>query len=113
MNLVFLQTAQPGLRWMKRYYREQPQLNAERVMNSFDAALDRLAQDPFAGHTFDNYEQVRELPLARCPFSILFTRRDDTVYVIDVRDQRGLRSAAALQAFTAELRRTYNLNTDT
>lgn len=104
MKLVFLQTAQSGLRWMKRYYREQTQLDAQRVFASFDAVLDRLTAEPFAGHPFDDFEHVRELSIARSPFSILFTHREDTVYVIDVRDQRGLRSAAALRAFTNELK---------
>jgi len=110
MNLVFLQTAQAGLRWMKQYYRQQPQLNADRVFNSLDSALDRLTQEPFVGHVFDDFKVVRELPIARCPFSIIYTTRDDTIYIIDIRDQRGLRSASALRAFNQELRRQYGLD---
>jgi len=39
----------------------------------------------------------------------LYTMKNETIYIIDVRDQRGLRSAAALQVFTTELREKYGL----
>ena len=111
MNVVFLATAEAGLRWFKRYYKEQPQLNRDRVFAAFDAALDRLALDPFAGYPFAEYETVRELPLPKCPFSLLFTHRSDTLYIIDLRDQRGLRSHEALASFARELRQRYGLGT--
>lgn len=109
MKIVYLETAAPGLRWMKRYYREQTQLDSARVLANVNAALERLRTEPFAGRRFDDFEDVRELSIARSPFSILFTHRDDTLYIIDIRDQRGLRSAEALADFTARLRAKYGL----
>ncbi len=94
---------------MKQYYREQSQLNSDRVFANFDAAQDRLSREPFAGHQFDDFENVRELQISKSPFSILFTHHNDTIYIIDIRDQRGLRSAEALADFTQRLKKKYGL----
>ncbi len=109
MKIVYLETTAPGLRWMRRYYQEQPQLNSDRVFSNFDAAKDRLREEPFAGHPFDDFDQVRELSISRSPFTILYTHRDDTIYIIDIRDTRGLRNADALADFTQRLRQKYRL----
>lgn len=109
MKIVYLETAIPGLRWMKRYYREQTQLDSARVFDNLKAARERLSTEPFAGRKFDDFENVRELRIAHSPFSILFTHRDDTIYIIDIRDQRGLRSADALADFTERLKAKYGL----
>lgn len=109
MKVVYLATAQPGLRWMKRYYREHPQLNDDRVYANFDAAIERLRSEPFAGHVFEDFDRVRELRISKSPFSILYTHQADTIYIIDVRDQRGLRSADALADFIERLKDQYGL----
>lgn len=109
MKIIYLETAAPGLRWMKRYYQEQSQLNDDRVFANFEAAKDRLREEPFAGHPFDDIERVRELKVSRSPFSILYTHQDDTIYIIDIRDQRGLRSADALAEFVRRLKAKYGL----
>ena len=94
---------------MKRYYREQPQLDSGRVFANYTAAKERLRDNAFAGQRFGDFEEVRELQILKSPFSILFTHRDETIYVIDIRDQRGLRSHEALATFTQELRERYEL----
>ncbi len=104
MQLRFLATSRFGLEWMKRYYREHPQLDRRAAFRSFAATRGLLAAHPLAGALYEDFENVREIGIARTPFSILYTVVGDTIFVIDIRDRRGLRSAAALRRFTAEIK---------
>ncbi len=109
MRIQFLETSAVGLAWMKAYYGEQIQLDAGRVYESFDAALENLKQSPRLGQRFDGFDNVRELQIVHSPFSILYTVKGEAIYIIDVRDGRGTRSAEALATFNGILRKKYNL----
>jgi hypothetical protein len=104
-RLRYLATAEPGLRWMRTYYRRNPQLDAARAVDALRQAEAILRAQPEAGHRYEDRADVREWKMAGTAFSLLYTVARDTVWVIDVRDQRGLRSAEALRTFVAELRR--------
>jgi len=108
-KIQFLETSAHGMRWMKRYFKIQSQLNNAAAFTSFSKARALLKQEPLAGHRFDDLEHVRELKIRNSAFSILYTYKNDTVYIIDVRDQRGTRSAEALREFTNELKKKYGL----
>lgn len=105
VDLRYLATAEPGLRWMRRYYRRHPQLNAARAVDALRRAEAVLRAHPRAGHPFEGHDRVRELKITGTAFSLLYTMARGTVWVIDARDQRGLRSADALRTFVTELRR--------
>lgn len=105
MNIQFLETAEPGLRWMVQYYRENPQLDRAKALQSYEAAKALLRDHAKGAERFEDFEEVWEKRILGTPFSILYTIRGQTVYVIDLRDQRGNRSAAALRKFNAELRK--------
>lgn len=109
MKLRFLETSEPGLRWMRRYFRQQSQLDRRAANERFTRARNLLRQEPFAGHIFDEMDGVFELKIQCTAFSILYAVRDDTIYIIDVRDQRGTRSSAALREYNARLRQRYNM----
>ena len=102
MNLFYLDTAQAGLAWMKRYYRRNPQLSQKKAVASLMQAENQLMEMPFSGATFEDYE-VRVLPLQGTAFSFLYTVARDAVWIIDVHDQRGYRSGEALRQFSREL----------
>ena len=104
MKLDYLQTAQPGARWFRGYYRRNPQLDIAKAVAALKAAEQTLIAHPMAGERLDGLADVRELKIIGTAFSLLYTVRLETVYVIDIRDQRGLRSADALRQFTRELR---------
>lgn len=107
MKVEFLQTSQPGLRWMVQYYRSNPQLDEAKAFANFAATERRIAELPPRKDTFAGLKNVWEAKIQKTAFSFLYTIRDQTVYVIDVRDQRGHRSAEALRAFDRELRQRY------
>lgn len=104
MNLRYLDTTEAGLRWMRRYYREQPQLNLQKAVASLMRAEAILRDNPFAGSKYEDSPRVRVYPLQGTVFSFLYTVTEDTVWIIDLHDQRGFRSADALRHFAAELR---------
>ena len=107
MKLRFLESSQPGLRWMLQYYRNNPQLNEAKAFASFAATERRICDLAPPKETFEDFEDVWEVKIQNTAFSFLYTIRGQTAYVIDIRDQRGYRSAAALRVFERELRRKY------
>ncbi len=109
MRLRYLETAKPGLQWLKRYFQSQPQLDQALAFDHFEKAKQLLKRHPQAGEQFENFSDVREIHITRSAFSILYTCTDDTIFIIDIRDARGLRSAESLQKFTQELRVKYKI----
>ena len=104
MKLEYLQTSEPGARWFRSYYRRNPQLDLAKAVTALRVAEMTLREHPFAGERFEDRENVREYSITGTTFSLLYTVATDTIWVIDIRDQRGLRSAEALRVFTYELR---------
>lgn len=104
MDLQFLETAQQGLRWFRRYYAENPQLRKRAALAAFATARSLIKDNPFIGHPYEEMDDVREHPIGGTHFTILYTVARDTIWVIDIRDARGLRSAEALTHFSRTLR---------
>jgi hypothetical protein len=105
MRLRYLPTAEPGLRWFRAYYRKNPQLNLAKAIGALRRAESTLAEFPFTGEVYENFETVREYKIVGTAFSLLYSVARETVWIIDLRDQRGQRSAEALRQFLERLRR--------
>lgn len=103
MRIEYLATSEPGLRWMRSYYRRNPQLDIRRAAAALRAAEAVLREQPAAGRRFEDFETVREYLLQGTHFSLLYAVARGTVWIIDVRDQRGQRSAEALRDFLRAL----------
>jgi len=109
MKITFLETSSFGLRWMKMYYRKNPQLDSRKASSSFEKTQLLLMDQPLIGHPFDDVEGVREIKIINTAFSILYAYKNDAIYVIDIRDQRGMRSVEAIREFNRHLREKYGL----
>ena len=94
---------------MRRYFREQPQLDAQAASESYKNTRSLLKQEPYIGHVFDEIKGVFERRILKTHFSILYAVKADTIYIIDIRDQRGLRSANALRQYSQHLKEKYEL----
>jgi hypothetical protein len=92
---------------MVQYYRNNPQLDQAKAFASFEVAKQRITSLAPPKETFEDFEDVWEVKIQRTAFSMLYTIRGQTAYVIDIRDQRGQRSATALRVFDRELKRKY------
>lgn len=110
MEVVYLDTFQAGLRWARSYYRSHPQLNRASFAKSFQNAEQTLKHFPFSGHPYEDTKNVYEYSLAGTSFSFLYVVGEGSIYVIDLRDQRGYRSHDALRQFGAELRAKYGIS---
>lgn len=104
MKLEYLKTAEAGVRWFGSYYRRNPQINTRKAVAALRAAETSLLEFPMTGVKLEGFEVVREKNIAGTAFSLLYTVQFDTIFVIDLRDQRGHRSAEALGQFVRELR---------
>lgn len=109
IRVQYLDTAALGLKWVRDYFRQQKQLNDMAAFEHYRNAIALLKQQPLAGRCFDGFDEVRELNVKNTAFSILYIYKYETIFVIDIRDQRGMRSAAMVVEFEARLRRKYGL----
>ena len=112
MKLEYLQTAQVGARWFRSYYRQNPQLNLPKAVGALRVAEATLREHPMVGERVEGRLSVREYKISGTVFSLLYTVAVDAIWIIDIRDQRGLRSAEALRLFTSELRQRFGLDKD-
>ncbi len=99
MQVVFLDTAEPGLRWFRDYYDRVFPNGKPNALGKYRASLKLLADNPKAGHPVDGYLDVRELTILRTPFSFLYILDETTINIIDVRDARGMRSIQRLEDY--------------
>jgi hypothetical protein len=113
MKIEYLLTSEAGSQWLRRYYRKNPQLDFKKLKIAFRVAEKTLSEFPFSGECFEEYENVREYPIQGSNFSILYTIARNTIWVIDIRDARGYRSADALTLFSNELRSRFGINSKT
>lgn len=105
MRIIFLNTSVQGLTWFRQYYANRPELNADAAFDMMRRARQTISEFPFAARKFEGVAGVYEKKIPKTPFSILYTVRESTIFIIDIRDQRGFRSADAIDAFMEELRR--------
>ncbi|MGL3607325.1 hypothetical protein ACSV9I_12485 [Rhizobium sp. G187] len=101
MRLRDLPTAEPGLRWMRSYYKSHPQLDIAAVSAALRTAERTIIAHPDNAACFEDFERVREYHIRGTPFALLHTVTPDQILIIDVRDTRGQRSADVLRKFLA------------
>ena len=105
VRLRYLPTAEPGLRWFRSYFRKNPQLDLAKAIDALRRAEAMLVEFPFSGAGYEDFEAVREHKIQGTAFSLLYSVTRETLWIIDLRDQRGQRSAEALAQFLEDLRR--------
>ena len=110
MEVRYLETAEPGLRWFRAYYRQNPQLDLSKAINALIRSEAILAEYPMSGASYEDFTTVREFKVQGTAFSLLYTVAQDAVWIIDLRDQRGQRSAEALRLYVRELRGRYGID---
>jgi plasmid stabilization system protein ParE len=109
MKLRYLPTSEFGLRWMRSYYLKNPQLNRRAASVAMKVAEQTLMSFPYSGQIYEAFEDVREFHIQGTAFAFLYTVSRDCVWIIDVRDTRGNRSAEALREFVSVVRKRNGL----
>jgi hypothetical protein len=59
MRLRNLPTSEPGLRWMRSYYRRHPQLDLAAVSAALATAERTIIDYPESGARFEDFDRVR------------------------------------------------------
>lgn len=109
MQVVFLEGSRPGVVWFLGYYSKRPELDFNAAKAALRIAIDTIGQHPFSVQKLERFDAVFEKKVIRTAFSVLYTIREDTIFVIDIHDQRGFRSAEALSTYSLELRSKYGM----
>lgn len=109
MDLRYLETSEPGLRWFRAYYRQNPQLDRTKAIDTLIRAEATLCEFPMSGSLYEDFDTIREYKISGTAFSVLHTIARETIWIVDLRDQRGYRSAEALRQHAQELRKRYGL----
>lgn len=109
-TLKYLDTARPGLAWMRAYYRKNPALRIDKAVAALKHAETLICDPIFTAPPFEDFEKVREKRIEGTHFSLLYTVVRDAVWIIDVRDSRGLRGAEVLQNFARELQQRHGIS---
>lgn len=112
MKIEYLSTSSLGVRWFKQYYRRNPQLDRMKAVVALKSAERLLQDNPFAGARFEDFDDIREKEIVGTSFSLLYIVARDTIWIVDLRDQRGNRSIEALRHHNKELRDRFNIQKD-
>lgn len=88
MEIVYLPSAVADLQWMRLYYSRVSPQGARRARQHLLAIERLLADNPHAGEAM-GIADVREFPIRRTPFSIIYRVRSRRLEILRVWDQRG------------------------
>lgn len=92
MEVVYLDTALEDMGWFRRYY-AAVFLEGRGIARESLRRTERLiAENPSVGHVTDGQTGVREFPLRRTPFSVLYRVRDNRIEILRIFDQRSFRA---------------------
>jgi plasmid stabilization system protein ParE len=87
MRVVYLDSALPDIVWWRRYYNSVFPEGRRNAGARIRKAVASLEANPYLGHPSDEVD-VRELVIARTPFSILYRVRGDTLEIFRLWDNR-------------------------
>jgi len=88
MQVIFLPSTKSDLRWYRQYYQTVFPEGATQAQKQFLLFKQMLKANPFIGHTSEYIAEVRELHIARTPFTILYRVTDTHIEVLRVWDTR-------------------------
>ena len=91
MKLKFAPAFIRSLDWYEEYYRDIFPEGRRQAKLSLRDALDKLKADRIGERQFLSFKKIKELPLHRSPFSILYEIDGEDMIVHLLNDRRGKR----------------------
>jgi plasmid stabilization system protein ParE len=88
MKLVFLQSAAKDIAWFRHYYRSVFPEGAENARASLKALQTLVQANPFVGHPSEGHPGVREFPVKRTPFIMIYRVTDTQIEILRLWDNR-------------------------
>ncbi|WP_408015651.1 type II toxin-antitoxin system RelE/ParE family toxin [Rhizobium alarense] len=87
MRIVYLPSTRADLLWFRRYYEHVFPEGLTRARNRF-RAIERLLRDnPNAGRP-SGVADIRELPVSKTPFLVIYRVREDRIEILRLWDAR-------------------------
>jgi plasmid stabilization system protein ParE len=88
VEIVFLRAALKDLVWFRQYYKAVFPEGSAKARTQFTSIIQVLIDNPFIGHISTDHIDVRELHIARTPFTVIYRIKDTTIEVLRVWDDR-------------------------
>lgn len=88
MKIVFLESAAQDIAWFRYYYRSVFPEGQQNARARIQAAQQLLAANPYIGHPSEGRENVRELTIARTPFTLFYRVTETQIEVLRLWDNR-------------------------
>lgn len=88
MRIVFLESAAQDIAWFRYYYRSVFPEGSQSARQHLKAAQTLLAANPYVGHPSDGRQDVRELTIARTPFTLIYRVTRAQIEILRLWDNR-------------------------
>ena len=88
MRIVYLPSTRQDLLWFRQYYQVVFTAGDKKVKVHFHAMQQLLLSNPYIGRQVDGKEDVRELQIARTPFSVIYRVTSVQIEVLRIWDNR-------------------------
>ena len=88
MKLVFLKSSAADLTWMRRYYRNVFSASSTAAKGQYKKTTQLIRENPYIGEPSEGFENTREFPILRTPFSIVYRIQKDRIEVLRIIDNR-------------------------
>lgn len=88
MRIVFLPSTRRDLLWFRYYYRSVFPEGDLKARDQFKATQRLLAANPYIGHVAEGFKDVREWPVKRTPFLLVYRVTDRQIEVLRIFDTR-------------------------
>lgn len=92
MKIVFLPAALEDLEWMRQYYRDIFPEGKKNAAKHYRNAMANLKENHLIGSLSEAVPELREYPIARTPFSLVYHLHPDEIRILQVKDQRSSRA---------------------
>ena len=87
MQITFLASAKPDLRWFKHYYMRVFPAGRTKADKQYRAILILLRDQPRIGHSAEKFPDALEYAIPGIPFTVLYRINCDTVEIMRLYDQ--------------------------
>lgn len=91
MNITFLPSALDDLEWMKTYYETVFPAGKAQSSRNFRQSLAVIRNNPQAGKRSEIIPTLREHPISKTPFTLVYLPKQQEILIVHIKDQRSNR----------------------
>lgn len=88
MKIVFLESTVRDIQWFRYYYQSVFPEGSAKARARLRAIQVTLATNPYIGHPSETRAGLRELPIPRSPFTLIYRVTPDRIEILRLWDNR-------------------------